>query len=207
MNAKKLFLMLLAALAFVSCGSNDNDEPTPQPTPEVTKATSAKAEYVVHLSQDLVDAANVTIYYIGGDGQQAQETATTTTWTKTVSFATLPGQAGFSVQPRLKGDPSLEEYTIEADGKMTVTVLDQKGNTIGNPYVSRKLEVKGQLGPDYLGQYLTRISTRLFEAKAIAVDRTIGDTTITWGGNADDDDPNRDTEVSNDGATGTTRSK
>lgn len=33
------------------------------------------------------------------------------------------------------------------------------------------------------------------------------DTTITWGGNADDDDPNRDTEVSNDGATGTTRSK
>jgi hypothetical protein len=111
------------------------------------------------------------------------------------------------VQPRLKGDPSLEEYTIEADGKMTVTVLDQKGNTIGNPYVSRKLEVKGQLGPDYLGQYLTRISTRLFEAKAIAADGIITDTTITWGGNADDDDPNRDTEVSNDGATGTTRNK
>ena len=204
MNAKKLFLMLLAALAFVSCGSNDDND---EPTPEVTKATSAKAEYVVHLSQDLLNAANVTIYYIGGDGQQAQETATTTTWTKTVSFATLPGQAGFSVQPRLKGDPSLEEYTIEADGKMTVTVLDQKGNTIGNPYVSRKLEVKGQLGPDYLGQYLTRISTRLFEAKAIAADGIITNTTITWGGNADDDDPNRDTEVSNDGATGTTRSK
>jgi len=58
-----------------------------------------------------------------------------------------------------------------------------------------------------LGQYLTRISTRLFEAKAIAADGTIGDTTITWGGNADDDDPNRDTEVSSEGATGTTRSK
>ena len=210
MNAKKLFLMLLAALAFVSCGSNDDND---EPTPEVTKATSAKAEYVVHLSQDLVDAANVTIYYIGGDGQQAQETATTTTWTKTVSFATLPGQAGFSVQPRLKmgmrdpyEQPSQEEYTIEADGKMTVTVLDQKGNTIGNPYVSRKLEVKGQLGPDYLGQYLTRISTRLFESKAIAADGTIGDTTITWGGNADDNDPNRDTEVTSEGATGTTRS-
>ena len=46
MNAKKLFLMLLAALAFVSCGSNDDND---EPTPEVTKATSAKAEYVVHL--------------------------------------------------------------------------------------------------------------------------------------------------------------
>ena len=198
--------IILAALAFVSCGSNDNDEPTPPLTPEVTKATSAKAEYVVNLSKDLVDAATVTIYYIGGDGQQAQETASATTWTKTVTFATLPAKVGFSVQPRLKGDPSQEEYTIEADGQMTITVIDQKGNTFGSPFVGSKLEVKGQLGPDYLGQYLTRISTRLFEAKAIAADGTIGDTTITWGGNADDDDPNRDTEVTSDGATGTTRS-
>ena len=195
-------MLLLAALAIVSCGSNDDND---EPTPEVLKATSAQAEYVVNLSRDLVDAATVTIYYIGSDGQQAQETATTTTWTKTVSFATLPAKVGFSVQPRLKGDPSQEEYTIEADGKMTVTVLDQKGNTFGNPYAGSGLEVKGQLGPDYLGQYLTRISTRLFEAKAIAADGSLTDTTITWGGNADDNDPNRDTEVTNDGATGTTR--
>jgi hypothetical protein len=89
---------------------------------------------------------------------------------------------------------------------MTITVIDQKGNTFGSPFVGSKLEVKGQLGPDYLGQYLTRISTRLFEAKAIAADGTISDTTITWGGNADDNDPNRDTEVTSEGATGTTRS-
>ena len=202
MKTNKSFMLLLAALAIVSCGSNDDND---EPTPEVLKATSAQAEYVVNLSRDLVDAATVTIYYIGSDGQQAQETATTTTWTKTVSFATLPAKVGFSVQPRLKGDPSQEEYTIEADGKMTVTVLDQKGNTFGNPYAGSGLEVKGQLGPDYLGQYLTRISTRLFEAKAIAADGSLTDTTITWGGNADNDDPNRDTEVTNDGATGTTR--
>jgi len=195
-------MLLLAALAIVSCGSNDDND---EPTPEVLKATSAQAEYVVNLSRDLVDAATVTIYYIGSDGQQAQETASATTWTKTVTFATLPAKVGFSVQPRLKGDPSQEEYTIEADGKMTVTVLDQKGNTFGNPYAGSGLEVKGQLGPDYLGQYLTRISTRLFEAKAIAADGSLTDTTITWGGNADDNDPNRDTEVTNDGATGTTR--
>ena len=202
MKTNKIFMLLLAALAIVSCGSNDDND---EPTPEVLKATSAQAEYVVNLSRDLVDAATVTIYYIGSDGQQAQETATTTTWTKTVSFATLPAKVGFSVQPRLKGDPSQEEYTIEADGKMTVTVLDQKGNTFGNPYAGSGLEVKGQLGPDYLGQYLTRISTRLFEAKAIAADGSLTDTTITWGGNADDNDPNRDTEVTNDGATVTTR--
>ena len=141
----------LLLLTLVSCGSDDNDEPTP----EVLKATSA--------------------------------------------------QAGFSVQPRLKGEPTQEEYTIEADGKMTITLFDQKGATFGNPYVGSKLEVKGQLGPDYLGQYLTRISTRLYEGKAIAADGSFSETTITWGGNADANDPNRDTEVTTGGATGTTR--
>ena len=202
MKTNKIFMLLLAALAIVSCGSNDDND---EPTPEVRTATSATAEYVVNLSQDLLNAATVTIYYINANGQQVPEIATTTPWTKTVTFATLPAKVGFCVQPRLKGDPSQEEYTIEADGKMTVTVLDQKGNTFGNPYAGSGLEVKGQLGPDYLGQYLTRISTRLFEAKAIAADGSLTDTTITWGGNADDNDPNRDTEVTNDGATGTTR--
>ena len=191
---------LLGLGGLSSCGSDDKDD-----EPEVLKATSATAEYVVNLSQGLLDAATVTIYFIDGNGQQAQETVTTTSWTKTVSFATLPTQAGFSVQPRLKGEPTQEEYTIEADGKMNVTVLDQKGATFGSPLVGSKLEVKGQLGPEYLGQYLTRISTRLYEGKAIAADGTITDTTITWGGNADDDDPNRDTEVTTEGATGETR--
>jgi len=206
MKNLKIMSMLLGGLlalgSLASCGGSDDNE---EPTPEVLKATSAKAEYVVNLSQELLDAATVTIYYIDANGQQAQETVTATTWTKTVSFAALPTQAGFSVQPALKGAASQESYTIEADGKMTVTLLDQKGATFGNPYVGSKLEVKGQLGPDYIGQYLTRISTRLCEAKAVAADGTITDTTITWGGNADNGDPNRDTEVSTEGATGTTR--
>ena len=155
----------------------------------------------------LLDAATVTIYYIDSNGQQAQETVTSSPWKKTVSFTTLPTQAGFSVQPRLKGEPSQDTYVIEADGKMTVTVLDQKGNTFGNPYVGSKLEAKGQLGPGFLAQFLSRISSRLLDAKAIAEDGTISNTSITWGGNAETDGPNRDTGVSNEGATGTTRSK
>jgi hypothetical protein len=196
-------LLGLLLLTLVSCGSDDNDEPTP----EVLKATSAQAEYVVNLSQGLLDVATVTIYYIDANGQQAQETVTSSPWTKTVSFTTLPAQAGFSLQPRLKGEPTQEEYTIEADGKMTVTILDQKGATFGNPYVGGKLGVKGQLGPDFIGQFLTRIGNRLYEAKTISADGTIADTSISWGGNAEDNDPNRDTEVATEGATGTTRSK
>ena len=203
MKNLKIMSMLLGGLlalgSITACSSNDDE-------PEIMKPTGAKVEYVVNLSQDLLNAVTVTIYYLDANGQQAQETVTSSPWTKTVNFTSLPAQAGFSVQPRLKAEPLQEEYTIEADGKMNVTVLDQKGSTIGNPFVGSKLEVKGQLGPDYLGQYLTRIGSRLQEAKAIAADGTFSDITIIWGGNAEGDDPNRDTEVSNDGATGTTRS-
>ena len=189
---------LLALSSITACSSNDDE-------PEIMKPTGAKVEYVVNLSPDLLNAATVTIYYINANGQQVPEIATTTPWTKTVTFATLPAKAGFSVQPMLKGELSQEEYDIEADGKMTITVLDQKGDTFGSPFVGSKLELKGQFGPEYLGQYMTRIGGRLYEAKAIAADGTFSDTTINWGGNADSDDPNRDTEMTSDGATGTTR--
>ena len=198
-NLKIMSVLLGSLMALGSLSSCGDDEP------EVMKPASAKAEYVVNLSQDLLDAATVTIYYIDGNGEQAQETATATTWTKSVSFASLPTKAGFSVQPALKGEPTQEEYAIEATGQMTVTVLDQKGYTLGRPFVGSKQEVKGLLGPDFLGQYLTRIGVRVQQSKAVAADGTLTDTTIVWGGNADNDDPNRDTEVTNDGATGTTR--
>ena len=207
MKYSKLISLFMAALTFMSCGGSDDGD---EPTPEVLKATSARAEYEVNLSQNLLDAATVTIYYIDSNGQQAQENATSTIWTKAVSITSLPAKAGFSVQPLLKGEPTQEEYTIEADGKMTVTVLDQKGAPLSSGtgtglYTGSKLEVKGQLGPDFLGQYLTRISGRLQDAKAIAADGSFSETTINWGGNADANDPNRDTEVTTGGATGTTR--
>jgi len=201
MKYLKFLSVALAALAFTACGDDNNDEP------EVKKATSARAEYTVNVSNDLLEAATVTVYYIDSNGQQAQENITSTTWTKAVVYAALPATAGFSVQPRLKGEPTRESYTIEASGQMTLTVLDQKGATLSNPFVGSLEAIKGVLGPDYLGQYLTRIANRLHEAKAIAADGTISDTTIEWGGNADNDDPNRDTPISDEGATGPARSR
>ena len=51
-------LLCLLLLAFTSCGSDDNDEPAPKP--EEKKAASATAEYVVNLSQNLLDAVTIT---------------------------------------------------------------------------------------------------------------------------------------------------
>jgi len=196
----KIMGMLLGGLMVLSSLSSCDDD-----KPEVLKAKSAKADYVVSLSQDLLDAATVTVYYLDSNGNQAQEVVTKTSWRKTVSFTALPAKAGFCVQPALKGQPTQEEYKVEASGQMIVTVLDQNQNPIGSPFTGNKKEVKGELGPDYLGQYLTRISSRLNEGKAVAADGTFSDLAINWGGNAETEDPNRDTEVTTDGATGTTR--
>ena len=204
-NLKIMSMLLGGLLALGSLSSCGGDSDSDDDAPEAPKAASAKAEYVVSLGQDLLNAATVTIYYLDSNGQQAQETVTSTTWTKTVSFASLPAKAGFSVQPALKGQPSQEEYVIEASGQVKINVLDQKGSSFGNPYVGEKLVVRGQLGPDYLGQYLTRISTLLHEGKAIGADGTITNIAISWGGNAGSDDPNRETGISTEGATGTTR--
>lgn len=200
MKDSRFLSIALAVLAFASCGSDDDS------TPAEKKATSVRADYSVSVSQDLLSAATVTVYYIDATGQQAQENMTQTTWSKTVTIATLPTQAGFAVQPRLKGEATGEEYAIEANGLMTLTVLDQDGGTIGTPHAGSALSAQAQMGGEYLGQFLTRIANRVGEAKAVAANGTIAATTITWGGNTDADDPNRDTGISSEGATGTTRS-
>ena len=206
MKNLKIMTMLLGGLmalgSLTACGGDDNNEPQP----EKLAATSARVEYQLGVSQDLLDAAILTVYYIGDNGQQAQENLSQTSWTKAVSIAALPSQAGFSLQARLKGELSKEEYTIEATGKMTITVLDQKGSTFGQPLGGQALSLQGVIGPEYLGQYFTRLGLRIQEAKSVAQSGTITNTTIEWGGNADADDPNRDTGVSSDGASGITRS-
>ena len=69
-------LLCLLLLAFTSCGSDDNDEPAPKP--EEKKAASATAEYVVNLSQNLLDAVTITDTAIswGGNADGNDPTAT-----------------------------------------------------------------------------------------------------------------------------------
>lgn len=196
-----MILLSLFLLSLVSCGSDDDATPMP----ESKKASATRAEYTVSVSQDLLNAATVTVYFIDANGQQAQATLTQTTWSKSVSLSALPTQAGFIVVPQLKGAPTAEEYNIEVIGQMKLTVLDQNGEAFETPFVGNLLDVKGVLGSDYLGQYLMRISNRVQQAKIIAEDGTINDTSIDWGGNAGDVDPNVNTGISSEGASGTTR--
>ena len=209
MKNLKIMNMLLGGLlalgTLTACGGSDDDdkpEPTPpQPTEKVL--TSVRIDYTATVSQQLLDVANVTVRYVGENGQVASEQMSSTTWTKSVTIP-LPAKAGLNIQPILKGEVAEGEYDLSADGQMAYIWLDQDGEQLKAGGTERTRALNAQFYADGIGQYLGAISVNCQLARAFAKDYSISDTAITWGGNAGDDST-QGTGISNDGATGDNR--
>ncbi|MCR4920180.1 MAG: hypothetical protein K5945_00535 [Bacteroidaceae bacterium] len=67
---------------------------------------------------------------------------------------------------------------------MQLSVLNQNGTMMGEPLSSKGIEISGQLDADKLGQYLSRLSARIQDAKKVTADGKFENTTISWGSNA-----------------------
>lgn len=176
---KKFFMLAVAALALVACG--DDDEPE-NPTPEPSKATEFVSTLSMTVSQDLFDVANVTVYYIGSDGQVASEQMGSTEWTKTITQK-LPCKYGFAFACAKKPGVTIDEsktYTFREALSRSFKVLDQNGNSISgnNHTVKFKDEVIGESVEAYLSD--------LSFSYEFAVDEDGNQTatTIDWGFNA-----------------------
>ena len=207
-NLKIMSLLLgglLALGSLTACGgSDDNDEPEPTPPQPTEKVlTSVRIDYTATVSQQLLDVANVTVRYVGENGQVASEQMSSTTWTKSVTIP-LPAKAGLNIQPILKGEVAEGEYDLSADGQMAYIWLDQDGEQLKAGGTERTRALNAQFYADGIGQYLGAISVNCQLARAFAKDYSISDTAITWGGNAGDDST-QGTGISNDGATGDNR--
>ena len=209
MKNLKIMNMLLGGLlalgSLTACGgSDDNDEPEPTPPQPTEKVlTSVRIDYTATVSQQLLDVANVTVRYVGENGQVASEQMSSTTWTKSVTIP-LPAKAGLNIQPILKGEVAEGEYDLSADGQMAYIWLDQDGEQLKAGGTERTRALNAQFYADGIGQYLGAISVNCQLARAFAKDYSISDTAITWGGNAGDDST-QGTGISNDGATGDNR--
>ena len=211
MKNLKIMSLLLGGLlvlgSLTSCGSDDSNDPTPPPTPEPPTPekvlTSVRIDYTATVSQQLLDVANVTVRYIGENGQVASEQISSTTWTKSVTIP-LPNKAGLNIQPTLKGEVSEGEYTIAAKGQMAYTWLDQDGQQLSAGSIEKTPEMEAVFYADGIGQYLGAITANCYVARSFAKDYSVTDTAITWGGNAGDDST-QGTGISNDGATGDNR--
>ena len=130
---KRFFYMavlLIAALTFNSCGS---DEPK--------EKTTATATYNMTFSQDLLDACNVFITYKAENGRNVMEAVTTPWWTKSVTSDKFPAEFGVMYKFSTKSDAELvkEKYDLEASIMFrimtskgasfsnTITIIDSKG--------------------------------------------------------------------------------
>ena len=100
-------LLMMAALfcclfAVTACGS---DEPK-------TK-TTVKGTYTLEFNQDVLDAANVIIYYLDANGAKRFVAVTTTNWTKTVTNEKFPAQYAFQIAISPKDASSLTKETYD----------------------------------------------------------------------------------------------
>jgi hypothetical protein len=177
-----------------SCSKDDND---------MTYPTSLKTDYVATVSQQLLDVANVTVRYIGANGQVAAEQMSSTTWTKSVTIA-LPAKAGLSIQPTLKGPVSEGEYLIAAKGQMTYGWLDGNGQPLRDGITEYTPVMEATFYADGVGQYLGAITSTCQLARSFDKVYKEDETTIVWGGN-DDENSTQNTGISNEGATGDNR--
>ena len=107
----KQFLMTLAAVLccaslFTSCNKNNPDQPVgPDTTP-----VAAMMDYSFEVSDDLLNAFDLTVEYYDATGAVKSEAMTSKTWTKTVKSNQLPATLGARVNIKLKSgfDPSKE---------------------------------------------------------------------------------------------------
>jgi hypothetical protein len=123
-------VLLIAALTFNSCGS---DEPK--------EKTTVTATYNMTFSQDLLDACNVIITYKAENGRNVMEPITSPWWTKSVTSDKFPAEFGVMYKFSTKSDAELvkEKYDLEASIMFrimtskgasysnTVTIIDSKG--------------------------------------------------------------------------------
>ena len=200
MNQKLMSMLLggLMALGSLAACSKDNNDTNDSKSP-----TSLKVDYVANVSQQLLDVANVTVRYIGANGQVASEQMSSTTWTKSVTIP-LPAKAGLSIQPTLKGAVSEGEYLIAASGQMTYGWLDQSGQPLKDGIKEYTPALEATFFAEGLGQYLGAITSSCQLARSFDKVYGVAETTIAWGGN-DDDDSTQNTGISEEGATGDNR--
>ena len=209
MKNLKIMNMLLGGLlaldSLTACGgSDDNDEPEPTPPQPTEKVlTSVRIDYTATVSQQLLDVANVTVRYVGENGQVVSEQMSSTIWTKSLTIP-LPAKAGLNIQPTLKGGVAEGEYTLSADGQMAYVWLDQDGEQLRAGGTERTRALNAQFYADGIGQYLGAISANCQVARAFGKDYDVVTTDVIWGGNAGDDST-QGTGISNDGATGDNR--
>lgn len=174
---KNFFMMAVAALALVACGSDDEPD-----EPEVNKATEFVSTLTMTVSQDLLEVANVTVYYIDSNGQVASEPMGSTEWTKTITQK-LPCKYGFAFACAMKPGVTIDEdrtYTFNEVLTRSTKIIFQKGNAMSAS--EHSLKFKDEVTAEGIEMFVSDLSFS-YEFD-VDEDGKQTATTIDWGFNA-----------------------
>lgn len=169
-------MMAIAALAFVGCGDDDDNNAT---NPSSGKPESVAYIITADFSTDLLSVADVTAYYINEKGSVASEAITTTTWTKTVTQK-LPCKIGCKIAVALK-KANIEDtktYTILCAPDLNATVLDKNGKKLKTKRSSLSIK-SSKLAGSKLEDYFSRNKHEV--ALQCTTNGDFDTTTIDWG--------------------------
>ena len=143
-----LAALMCMTLGLTACG-DDNDDPE--------TIVSGSATYEVEFSQDLLDAADISIVYVGDNGQVSLDKATSTRWTRKVTrqLKNVPSDYGFKLVFTVKSNLNKESYQLKAEGTI-------KGETPTSTRVFTKTLLNTPVGPDKVQEILNKNNNKAF---------------------------------------------
>lgn len=171
-----LFLLILISIsltAFISCSNADNnDDNTPQQSLKQSVFT-----YYYKTNSDLLNMADVTVYYIGTDGVEHQEPLTTTSWTKTFVADNFGVTTGFAVGlvPKANIDSTKDKYEIYSD--MGYKVESHVNGYVLDFSADSTIQISTTSWPEL--HELLRSSNDSYATKVDATGK-VGKTTVKW---------------------------
>lgn len=119
-----LIVAIFSATALISCSSSDDEEKT------TDEKLASQFQYTLTFSADILDIADVTVYYIDTDNNEKSETITSTTWTKTFSADKFNVSSGVIAAVKLKEGVTLDKESYDIEYSIGYNITSTKNGGI-----------------------------------------------------------------------------
>lgn len=174
---KKFLYLTIAALALVACSDDDHEENNPPQEKQYTKLVSRAN---MDIAQELLNIADITVYYMNEAGEVVNERMTSPVWEKTVTQS-IPCKTGMAVTFTVKPDlnPTAEDkFDIKYSGKLTTTPYTKNNDPGAMLNKVFDLALNGVRG-DKLAETLSHKTIKI--GYTYTTDGKREDTSIQWG--------------------------
>lgn len=140
----KLMMIALVAVAvmtgFASCSKSDSGSQVPGSD----KTYTPMLKMDLKISEDALSVADFTVTYLDENGQEKSEAFTSTTFTKTVNFNSLPAKVKYTVTYKMKSTlPDKDSFDLLISDSSKAGKSDGEGNFSALKFKTRNQHSKG----------------------------------------------------------------